>query len=95
MLYTREAEARANPLWATTMVAQVQRQLGRLFPLRDEEIDFVRRVRDEGKITPNLITTDPVMIDRIAEHSMLRWRAQHRVNAAVNPARMAKRITPG
>lgn len=84
LLSTHAAEARANASWGTEMVTRVQAELGRLFPLRDAEIEFIRRIREEGKITGDLLTTDAVMIDRINHHPMLRWRAQQCLNAAMN-----------
>ncbi len=76
MLSTDAEKARGDPSWGPNMVAEVQQELGRLFPLRTEEIEFIRLIRDGRKIAAHLITADPVMIDRITEHPMLRWRAR-------------------
>ena len=76
LLSTHAEEARANPSWGSDLVARVQAELSRLFPLRDAEVEFIRLIREEGQIAGDLLTTDPVMIDRINQYPLLQWRAQ-------------------
>lgn len=47
-----------------------------LLPLRDDEMEFIGLLRDEGKILPELITADNVGLqDKISKHPAIRWRA--------------------
>jgi predicted nucleotidyltransferase component of viral defense system len=46
-----------------------------LFPLKEQEAEFIERLRHEGKIDPSLLTDDPVLAERIVQDPALRWRA--------------------
>lgn len=87
LLSSHAEQARTDPTWAERMVERVRGELGRLFPLREPEIEFIRRVRDEGNIAGDLLTSDSGMIDRINQHPMLRWRARQRMHNSANRAR--------
>jgi len=48
-----------------------------ILPLDDDELEFVRRLNDEGEIAPALVTGDPRMQAIIRQHPGLRWKAQN------------------
>lgn len=61
--------ARANPApagsevaeWVEILVAECRERLAALRPLRDAEMEFLRRLNDVGKIAAELITAEPAM----------------------------------
>ena len=46
-----------------------------MLPLNDQELEFLRRLNDEGEITPELLTTDPAMQVTVRGHPGLKWKA--------------------
>jgi len=61
--------------WAEKLVAECRERLSILLPLDDAEMEFLRRLNDEGEIVPDLITADPAMQSTVLEHPGLRWKA--------------------
>ncbi len=46
-----------------------------VLPLTAEEQEFIARLNDRGDISPELLTSDPVIQATIREHPALRWKA--------------------
>lgn len=63
--------------WAQQMVDECRVQMGRLLPLRDNEVEFLTKLNDRGEILPSLLTDDRDLAGRIATHPMLLWKAQN------------------
>lgn len=61
--------------WAQTIVSECQEYLSKFFPLTDQESEFIRLLREEGKIDPSIITSDKTLSENIALHPALLWRA--------------------
>lgn len=66
------------PAFGRWLIAECRRALTRVLPLRASELEFVRRVKDEGVIDAALVTDDADLRDVISEHPNLRWSAQRR-----------------
>ena len=45
-----------------------------LLPFTEAEMEFLNRVLDEGEITPELLTADEDLQDRIRRHPLLEWK---------------------
>jgi hypothetical protein len=60
--------------WARKLVAECRERLARALPLNDQEMEFLRRLNDEGEIAPELLTTDPAMQVTVREHPALKWK---------------------
>jgi len=69
------------PAWTEKLVAECRERLSLLLPLNDAELEFLRRLNDEGQIAPELITSGPAMQTILREHPGLKW-----VSAARTPS---------
>jgi predicted nucleotidyltransferase component of viral defense system len=61
--------------WTGQLVAECQDLLSAVMPLEKNEIEFLTRLNDVGKIVPELITEDPEERRIIASHPGLLWKA--------------------
>lgn len=76
MLRAYRAPAKCDvATWAETLVAECRERLSLVLPLNDQELEFLRMLNDQGKIAPELLTTDPAMQATIHEHPGLKWKA--------------------
>ena len=48
-----------------------------MLPLSEAELEFLDRLLDHGEIVPALLTSDPVLLERIAAQPMLAWKSLH------------------
>lgn len=62
--------------WATTRIEELREQLAKMLPLEDHERMFIHKIRSEGVISPELITNDSDMAERIINQPAVRWAAQ-------------------
>lgn len=61
--------------WTSSLVADCQRLLGVVLPLRGNEKAFLDGINDRGEILPPLLTDDERMRAIIATHPALAWKA--------------------
>ena len=61
--------------WTAALVRDTRAQLGKLLPLRVEEVGFLDRLNDAGEIRPELLTEDDVLQERIRVNPGLQWKA--------------------
>lgn len=61
--------------WTTTLVQETRDLLGKLLPLRDEEMAFLERLNEHGEIRPELLTESDDIQTRILDNPGLRWKA--------------------
>ena len=61
--------------WAARLVTECRERLFLVLPLREQEQEFLRRLNDQGEISPELLTTDPAMQTVVREHPGLRWKS--------------------
>lgn len=61
--------------WTTTLVQETRDLLGKLLPLRDEEVAFLDHLNDHGEIRPELLTESADLQVRILDNPGLRWKA--------------------
>jgi len=61
--------------WTSSLVADCQRLLGVVLPLRENERAFLDGVNDRGEILPSLLTNDERLRTVIAAHPALAWKA--------------------
>jgi len=60
-----------------SLVGECQKRLSIILPFTQKETEFLNNILDEGNILPDLITSDPVLQDRIGRHPMLQWKADN------------------
>ena len=61
--------------WTEQLVAECRERLSVILPLSDDELEFLRRLNDEGEIALALLTGDARMQAIIQQHPGLRWKA--------------------
>ncbi len=61
--------------FAANLVAECKSLLLPLFPLRQNEVEFISLLREEGEIKPSLLTRNHSMIETIQRHPALMRRA--------------------
>ncbi|MFI5379065.1 MAG: nucleotidyl transferase AbiEii/AbiGii toxin family protein [Tepidisphaerales bacterium] len=73
-----DAERMSAPAsWAGNLVIECREALSAVLPFTYAEREFLDRILDHGEIVPTLLTSDPGMVQRIASHPMLQWKAQN------------------
>jgi predicted nucleotidyltransferase component of viral defense system len=61
--------------WTKTLVEETRSLLGIVFPLAEEELQFLERLNGHGEIEPSLLTSDSGMQHRISSNPGLKWKA--------------------
>ncbi len=61
--------------WVSKLVAECRERLSLVLPLNDQELEFLRRLNEEGEIAAELLTTDPAMQATVREHPAVKWKA--------------------
>ena len=65
---TRELKA-----WAAVRIGELREQLGNLLPLEKNEIMFINKIRNEGIVSPELITADTELAKKVVSHPAINW----------------------
>jgi len=63
--------------WTGVLVDECRQALRTLLPLSEKEIEFLAKINEQGKITPDLLTADRSMQEKITRHPLLKWKAQN------------------
>ena len=61
--------------WADHLVTECRERLSVLLPLKEAEMEFLRRLNDNGDIAPELLTGDAGLQETIRSHPGLLWKA--------------------
>jgi predicted nucleotidyltransferase component of viral defense system len=61
--------------WTETLIQETHDLLGKLLPLRKNEVAFLDQLNDAGKIAPDILTDDADLQERIQTNPGLRWKA--------------------
>lgn len=61
--------------YGRTLVEKSMQLLSGLLPFTDLEREFLDLLLDKGKISPQLLTSDAVLQDRIGRHPLLKWKS--------------------
>ena len=59
--------------WANTLAQELKEALKQILPLRQNEIDFILKMREQNKIDPTILTDDIHLQNIITEHPALLW----------------------
>jgi hypothetical protein len=63
--------------WCKRLTDECRERLSVVLPLRGPELEFVGLVNDRGDITPELLTGDQHLQEKIRSHPALQWKARH------------------
>jgi hypothetical protein len=78
MLRADRAPARHEiAAWAKKLVTECRERLSLVLPLSEHELEFLRRLNDEGEIVPELITADSGIQAILHTHPGLKWKVQN------------------
>jgi predicted nucleotidyltransferase component of viral defense system len=61
--------------YGTRLVNECREALSMVLPFTEPELEFLCRLLDNGKVAPELLTTDPSLQDRIQKQPLLEWKA--------------------
>lgn len=64
--------------WATARISELRQELSSLLPLEEHELLFINKIRNEGSISPELITNDLEISQRIKNHPAINWAMKQR-----------------
>lgn len=59
--------------WATDRINELREQLSNILPLEEHEQLFIQKIRNEGLIFPELITSDKEMAQKIINQPNINW----------------------
>lgn len=74
---SRLAEIEDLGTWADQLVEETRQALDVVLPLSASEMEFLNRLNGTGEIVPSLLTSDQELAERIANHPLIRWKAQN------------------
>jgi hypothetical protein len=63
--------------WGERLVGETRRALSAVLPLSLREMEFLDRLNSTGEIAPSLLTSDQKLAERIANHPLIKWKAQN------------------
>jgi hypothetical protein len=66
--------------WAKKLVDECQSALSIVLPFRKNEIEFLDQIQRNGKVLPELISSDPVFSERVRKHPLLHWRVRQSIS---------------
>lgn len=58
------------------LLEECTNSLSKLFPLAENEVEFITRLRDKGEISAEILTNDEQLVSRITNHPALKWQAK-------------------
>lgn len=64
--------------WATARISELRQELSSILPLEEHELLFINKIRNEGIISPELITNDSEISQRIMNHPAINWAMKQR-----------------
>ena len=64
--------------WAENIINDCRNKLEKIIIFKDNEIEFLELLQNEGKICPELLTTDKAFCGNIKKHPLLLWRIKNR-----------------
>jgi hypothetical protein len=69
---------RGNPkLWAEKILDECKSALNKLFPLRENETQFLDTLLEQGEINATLLTSDRLLCEKIHSNPALLWKAEN------------------
>lgn len=74
---SRLAEVEDLGPWAGRLVEETRQALDVVLPLSASEMEFLSRLNGTGEIVPSLLTSDQKLAERIADHPLIKWKAQN------------------
>ena len=78
--------------WATVRIDELREQLSNILPLEEQEQLFIQKIRNEGLISPELLTSDQEMALKIIKHPGINWAVRQGRNEVKNGPKRAQKI---
>jgi predicted nucleotidyltransferase component of viral defense system len=76
MLRVDRAPARRDVVaWTNRLITECRERLSMVLPLDKRELEFLRRLNDEGEVAADLLTSDPTMQVTVRNHPGLAWKS--------------------
>ncbi len=69
------SEIKSEDKYAKELIEACRKFIKPLFPLAPKEVEFIRLLREEGSIKPELLADDKELADKIRLDPALVWRA--------------------
>lgn len=66
--------------WANQIRNELNEKMLSLLPLQQTEIEFIRMLREQGEVRPELITEDKNLIEAVLDHPLIKWKALQSTN---------------
>lgn len=60
--------------WGKQILDEVKEKMRIILPLEKSEIDFIRLLREQGEVKPELITEDENLSDVVFTHPLIKWK---------------------
>ncbi len=70
--------------WASQLLMELKEGLSTILPFRENEIEFVRSIQEQGHIKPELITENRALTDIILKHPLIQWKANNTIKGLAN-----------
>ncbi len=67
--------------WASQLLLELKEGLATILPLRENEIEFVRSIQEQGHIKPELITENRELTEIILKHPLIQWKANNTIKS--------------
>lgn len=61
--------------WANTMLEELRDQLSLFLPFKENELGFIKLLREKGEVKPELITSEQHLIEAVMIHPLIKWKA--------------------
>jgi len=76
VLHRRDLETmKNNKKWTDQLIVNCKNSLSQIFPLKDNEVEFLNALLDFGEIRPEFITADKKISEILHLHPGLKWKA--------------------
>jgi len=62
-------------LWCKKLVHKCRTELKEIINFKSNELEFFDRLYEQGKVSPELLTKDTVLQEKISIHPLLKWKA--------------------
>jgi hypothetical protein len=77
VIHKKAVDKEGVEIFSRRLLEECRQALSAIYPLSEQEMEFLDGINAKGKIVPSLITSDKQLQTRIAKHPMLLWKAMN------------------